>query len=177
MEGGIDRAGTDEADRFVRRVHAEHGAALYGWAVRRLGDRSDAEEVVAESLVKAWRKHDQFDPERGSEKSWLFAILRNTAADHHRSKARHLRIVTDSAIPQDESVSEIDLVEESSVVRDALMELSDSHREVLVEAYFAGRTVTQISRRLGIPSGTVKSRLYYGMRNLRTSLEERGILE
>ena len=177
MEGGIDRTGLDEADRFVRRVHAEHGAALYGWAVRRLGDRNAAEEVVAESLAKAWRKYDQFDPSRGSEKSWLFGILRNTAADHHRAKARHLRIVTDFAIPEHEAGSDIGLVEESSVVRDALMDLSDSHREVLVEAYFAGRTVTQISSRLGIPPGTVKSRLYYAMRNLRTSLEERGILE
>ncbi|MGB7859773.1 MAG: sigma-70 family RNA polymerase sigma factor [Acidimicrobiia bacterium] len=177
MEGGIERGGSDEADRFIRRVHAEHGATLYGWALRRFGDPSDAEEVVAESLVKAWRKYDQFDPARGSEKSWLFGILRNTAADHYRSNARHLRIVTDSAIPEDESASDIDLVDESSVVRDALMELSESHREVLVDAYYAGRSVTQIARRLGIPAGTVKSRLYYAMRNLRTSLEERGILE
>lgn len=177
MDGKTDRIGLKEADRFIRRVDAEHGAALYGWAVRRLGDRNDAEEVVAESLVKAWRKYDQYDPAKGSEKSWLFGILRNTAADHHRSKARHLRIVIDAAIPEDESTSEIDLIEEASVVRDALMELSESHREVLVDAYYAGRSVTQISRRLGIPAGTVKSRLYYAMRNLRTSLEERGILE
>lgn len=177
MDGKTDRIGLKEADRFIRRVHAEHGAALYGWAVQRLGDRNDAEEVVAEALVKAWRKYDQYDPAKGSEKSWLFGILRNTAADHHRSKVRHLRIVADSAIPENEFAVGVDLVEESSVVRDALMELSESHREVLVEAYFAGRTVSQISRRLGIPTGTVKSRLYYAMRNLRTSLEERGILE
>lgn len=177
MEGGTDRAGLDDADRFVRRVHEEHGSALYAWAVARLGDRSQAEEVVAESLVKAWRNHDQFDPKRGTEKSWLFGIVRNTATDHHRANARHLRLVADSSVPEQEPASEIELVEESAVVHEVLMELSETHRQVLVEAYFAGRTVNQIASRLGIPPGTVKSRLYYALRNLRAGLEERGIVE
>lgn len=167
---------SEKAARFVRRMHAEHGDSLYSWAVRRLGNPVDAEEVVAESLAKAWDKHDQFDPERGSERAWLFGILRNAAADHHRGKVRRLRLVTEVPRPEDETDSGIESLAESSVVRDALMDLSDEHREVIAEAYFAGRSVSQISSRLGIPSGTVKSRMYYGMRNLRTALEERGIL-
>lgn len=176
MAAEIERLGTDEAARFVRRLHSEHGSALYGWALRRLGDPLDAEEVVAESLVKAWNKHSQFDPERGTERAWLFGILRNAATDHHRGQARHLRLITEGSPSEEGTDSGIEAMAESTVVREALLDLSDEHREVIVEAYFAGRSVSQISARVGIPPGTVKSRLYYGMRNLRTALEERGIL-
>ena len=68
MERRVNPAGLDEVDRFIRRVHEEHGAALYAWAMARLGDHSEAEEVVAEAFVKAWRNYDQFDPARGTEK-------------------------------------------------------------------------------------------------------------
>ncbi len=176
MAPQTDPDGIDSAEQFVRRINDAHGAALFGWAVRRLGNRSDAEEAVAESLVKAWRSHDQFDPSKGTEKSWLFAILRNATADVHRSRARHLRVV-DTDIPEPEVDTEIESVVEASLVREALLELSSRHREVLLHAHFAGRTISQISHELGIPAGTVKSRLYYAMRALRAGLEERGILQ
>jgi RNA polymerase sigma-70 factor (ECF subfamily) len=169
---------SEEAERFVRRLHAEHGNALYGWAHRRLRDSRDAEEVIAETLVKAWRHYGQFDPQRGSERSWLFGIARNAAADHYRRSSRHLRAVpSDDVFEPLEEPSEMNRIAEASVVQDALMELPDHHREVIVEAYFAGRTCRQIAERLGIPTGTVKSRLYYGMRSLRAALEERGVLK
>ncbi len=62
------------------------------------------------------------------------------------------------------------------MVRDALSDLADHHRQVIVEAYFQGRSSIEIADRLGIPAGTVKSRLYYGLRALRSALEERGVL-
>ena len=83
----------ENAERFVRRLHAEHSNALYSWAQRRIRNSRDAEEVIAETLVKAWRHYDQFDPQRGSERSWLFGIARNAAADHYRRSNRHLRAV------------------------------------------------------------------------------------
>lgn len=166
-----------DVDDVVRRLHADHGGALYGWALRRFSDPRDAEEVVAEALVRAWRGFDQFDSERGSERAWLFGILRYTAADHYRRSVRHLRVVEELPSGEESDASlDLDRLAESSVVRDALMEISPQHREVIVEAFFAGRTTRQIAERLGIPAGTVKSRLYYGMRTLRTALEERGVL-
>lgn len=175
----IEKAsGSVDAEQFVRRLHAEHGSALYGWARRRFADERDAEEVIAETLVKAWRHHDRFDPARGSERSWVFAIARNTASDHHRSSARRLRVVQPGEVPDEpESRSEIEGMAEATVVHDALMDLSDEHRTVIIEAFFAGRTSSQIAERLDIPPGTVKSRLYYGMRRLRAALEERGLLQ
>ena len=171
-----DSAQSDPADRFLRRIHREHGSALYGWALRRLADPRDAEEAVAETLVKAWRAHEQFDPGKGEERAWLFGILRNTAADRYRATRRHLRAVETRDF--DESTdSGIEEIAEASVVLDALLDLPDHHRQVIVEAYYEGRTVSEIAEELAVPAGTVKSRLFYGMRRLRAALEERGILD
>lgn len=168
---------TADAEEFVKRLHADHGAALYGWARRRFADPRDAEEVIAEALVKAWRHYDRFDPGKGSERTWIFAIARNAANDHHRRTGRHLTLVDPEDLPEDaESHQAIEGLAEATVIHDALMDLPDHHRTVIVEAFFAGRTSSQIAERLEIPPGTVKSRLYYGMRRLRATLEERGVL-
>lgn len=169
--------GFGSSDEFVRRLFDDHGAALYRFALGRMVDRRDAEEVVAETLTKAWRHHHQFDEERGSERAWLLGIARNVSADLHRRKGRHLRAVGPGDVPEQRDPDDrIDLVADASVVRDALMGLSKDHREVIVEAFFAGRTSVEIARRLGIPLGTVKSRMYYGMRALRAGLEEGDVL-
>jgi len=169
--------GSETAEGFVRRLCADHGDAVFGWALGRFEDRRDAEEVVAETLVRAWRGHNQYDPERGSERSWIFGIAKNTAVDHFRRGRRHLRLVAESEVPEEWATEDpIEQIAESTLVRDALGDLSDSHREVLRLAHFGGLTVAEIAGRLGVPAGTVKSRLYYALRSLRAALEERGVL-
>lgn len=171
-------AGSDGAEVFVRRLCADHGDAVFAWARGRFGDVRDAEEVVAETMVRAWRRHDQYDPSRGTERSWVFGIARNTAVDHFRRNRRHLQVVGDSAIPEDlAGEPTLDRIAEATLVKDALGDLSDAHREVLVLAHFGGMTVTEIANRIQVPAGTVKSRLYYAMRSLRSALEERGVLQ
>lgn len=169
--------GSDAAEAFVRRLSDEHGDELFAWALGRFGDRRDAEEVVAEAMVRAWRNHHQFDPTRGSERSWVFGIVRTTAADHYRRNRRHLSVVSDGAAEPDPVEPPVDRVAEATLVRDALFDLSDKHREVVVLAHFEALKVDEIARRLGVPPGTVKSRLYYGLRSLRAALEERGVLQ
>ncbi len=169
--------GVDAAEEFVRRVHGDHGDALFGWAIRRFGDARDAEEVVAEALVRAWRFHHTYDPELGSERTWIFGIVRNTAVDHFRRQRRHLRLVEPgSDIPELESEDAIDRIAEASVVAEVLAGLPEHQREAVVETYYLGRTISQAAERLGIPPGTVKSRLFYGLRAMRAALEERGVL-
>jgi RNA polymerase sigma-70 factor (ECF subfamily) len=169
-------SGPDAAEAFVRRLSDEHGDALFAWARRRFADRRDAEEVVAEAMVRAWRRHHQFDPTRGTERSWVFGIVRTTAADHYRRNRRHLAAVPDPEVDPGPTQSRADLVAEATLVHDALLDLSDNHREVLVLAHFEALKVDEIAHRIGVPSGTVKSRLYYGLRSLRSALEERGVL-
>ena len=164
---------------LVEALRSAHGDALLGWAVNRFSDRRDAEEVVADTLVRAWQHHDQFDPTRGSERSWLFGIARNTAADHHRRDKRHLRSVP-TAEPEDRAITddadEIALLVESSYVREAVAALSAEHRAAIVDAYYRGHTANQIAERQGIAAGTAKSRLHYALKALRADLEETGVL-
>lgn len=154
----------------------EHGAALYRYARSRLGNDRDAEDVVQEALVRAWRHAHTFDPARGTERAWLFGITRNLIADARRP--RRLRIV-DLGHTQVEEAGEdpaLDRVVEQSLVADVLRTLSGDHRRVLIAAYWEGRTTAEIAQRLDIPQGTVKSRLFYAFRALRLGLEERGVL-
>lgn len=136
-------------------------------------------EVVADTLVRAWQHHDQFDPTRGSERSWLFGIARNSAADHHRRSERHLRSVP-TAQPDDQIVTDdaddIEVLVESSHVREAVQALSVEHRTAVLDAYYRGHTANQIAQRHGIASGTAKSRLHYALKALRAGLEEQGVL-
>ena len=145
---------------------------------RRFADAREAEEVVQEALVLAWRKHHQFNPERGSERAWLFGILRNVAASRHRHNQRRPGLAQGEAADVVDLRAEDELARavEDSHIRDALAALSEEHRGVLIEAYFRGRRVREIAVRLQIAEGTVKSRMYYGLRALRSELEQRGVV-
>lgn len=165
----------DPAHTLTERLHADHAQALYGWAHGRVADQRDAEELVSETLVRAWRRYDQFDSARGSERAWIFGIARNAAIDMHRRSQRRLRPVSD-VLPDIGEPSAADRIVEISLISDALADLSEQHRTVIVEAFVHGRDTNEIAARIGIPPGTVKSRMYYGMRSLRAALEEREVL-
>lgn len=165
----------DPASALTERLHAEHASALYNWARGRVADRRDAEELVSETLVRAWRHYDQFDPARGSERAWIFGIARNAVIDMHRRSQRRLRPVSD-VVPDVGEPSAADRIVEISLISDALADLSDQHRTVILEAFVHGLDTNEIAARIGIPPGTVKSRMYYGMRSLRAALEEREVL-
>jgi RNA polymerase sigma-70 factor (ECF subfamily) len=166
----------DDAEALAVRLHAEHADALFTWALGRTPDRRDAEELVAETIVRAWKRHEQFDSDRGSERAWIFGIGRNALIDMYRSSQRRLRLVTNEGGVESSIDDGIDAFAEVSLVRDAMAGLSEEHRTVVVEAYFEGLNTREISERYGVPPGTVKSRMYYAMRSLRASLEEKGVL-
>ncbi|MEE8405801.1 MAG: sigma-70 family RNA polymerase sigma factor [Acidimicrobiia bacterium] len=173
MKGSPSSAG---AEALAIRLHTDHADALFTWALGRTPDRRDAEELVAEAIVKAWKRYDQFDAERGSERAWIFGIARNALIDMHRSSQRRLRLVTDKASAESSVDDGTDAFAESSLVREAMASLTEEHRAVVVAAYFKGLNTKEISERHGVPPGTVRSRMYYAMRSLRASLEEKGVL-
>jgi RNA polymerase sigma-70 factor (ECF subfamily) len=165
------QSGALKHERDVRDAYAAHAGELYGFAVRSLGDPGLAEEAVQETFLRAWRAGDRFDPEIGSLRTWLFAILRNVVIDLGRARAVRPRVAEGGIEPSVEPLDEALL---SWQVEEAMRRIGDDHRRVLVETYYRGRPYLEVAEELGVPEGTVKSRVYYGLRALRVVLEEMG---
>jgi RNA polymerase sigma-70 factor, ECF subfamily len=166
----------EEDDDLLRALHAEHGDALYAHALRLTsGDRQRAEDLVQETLLRAWQHPQALDPARGSVRAWLFTTARNLAIDAWRRRSARVGEVITDAPPDVIAVDETDRAVESWLVAEALTRLSRPHREVLVECFYQGRSVAEAAVRLGVPPGTVKSRTYYALRSLRLALEELGV--
>ena len=157
----------------MRALYAEHGPALTGYVTRITGDRQRAEDIVQETLFRAWRKSSALDVGTASLRSWLFTVAHNLAIDEHRANAARSEDTT--AEPADVPVGgQLDRALETWQITEALAMLSKDHREALIETYFRGRSVAEAAAILGVPPGTVKSRTYYALRSLRAALEERG---
>jgi RNA polymerase sigma-70 factor, ECF subfamily len=164
------------SDAGVRTVYAAHGAELYRFAFRSLGDRGLAEEAVQETFVRAWQASDRFDDALGSLRTWLFAIVRNVVIDLSRARAVRPSLAAESTTTTDlgDLSDDIDRVLTSWQVEEALRMLSDEHRSALVEVHYKGRAYGDVAADLGVPVGTVKSRVYYALKAMRLALEELG---
>jgi RNA polymerase sigma-70 factor, ECF subfamily len=164
-------AGALTRERDVREAYAAHAGELYGFASRSLGDAGLAEEAVQETFLRAWRAGRRFDPQIGSLWTWLFAILRNVVIDLGRARATRPAVAEGGVEPAVEPLEETLLAWQ---VEEAMRRIGDQHRRILVETYYCGRPYAEVATELGIPVGTVKSRVYYALRALRIALEELG---
>ena len=163
-------------DELIRALHAEHGDALFTHALRLCdGDRQRAEDLVQETLLRAWRHPEALDPDRGSARAWLFTTARHLAIDAWRRRSVRIGEVVTSEPPEPTVLDETDRAVEAWTIAEALAQLSAPHREVLVECFYRGRSVAEAAATLGIPPGTVKSRTHYAVRALRLVLEEMGV--
>jgi RNA polymerase sigma-70 factor (ECF subfamily) len=166
----------DEQAELLRALHDEHAPALWRYVVWLTGDRHFAEDVVQETLVRAWRRPQVLDQTETSARSWLFTVARNLVIDDRRSAyARHE--IASEQLPERVTDDGTDALLDTWLVSDALTALSTDHRLVVVHAYYRGQSTAEIARELDIPEGTVKSRLHYALRALRLSLQERGVTE
>lgn len=162
----------EAADALIRSLYEEHGRSLLSYATRLTGDRAAAEDIVQETLVRAWKHAHNLIEGSGSVRGWLLTVARNIVTD--RARARSVR-PTEVAPVEDRPPVERDHSESvvnTMVVLDALDRVSPEHREVLVALYYRGRSVTETANELGVPSGTVKSRSYYALRALRALIGE-----
>jgi RNA polymerase sigma-70 factor (ECF subfamily) len=165
----------DDAE-VLRTLHAEHGDALFAHAVRLCdGDRQRAEDLVQETLLRAWRHPEALDPDRGSARAWLFTTARHLAIDAWRRRTARVGEVITDALPEPPPIDETERAVEAWTIADALAKLSEPHRRVIVECFYRGRSVAEAATVIGVPPGTVKSRTHYAMRALRLVLEEMGV--
>src|SRR5690242_6295750 len=174
---GSQGMGADDAE-LLKVMFAEHGDALYAHALRLVsGDRGRAEDLVQETLLRAWRHPEALDPDRGSVRAWLFTTARNLAIDSWRRKSVRVAEVITDTMPEPVTDDEADRTVEGWLIAEALARLSEVHRQVLIECFYRGRSVAEAAGRLGIPAGTVKSRTHYALRSLRLVLEEMGVTQ
>lgn len=162
----------------LRAAHRAHAGELFRFALRQLGDAGAAEDVVQEVFLRAWRSAESFDVRRGSLRVWLFAIARNLVVDQARRRAvRPVQPVGTEALVAlaggDGGFDEATMT--AWTVEEGLRRLSDEHRVALVETYLRGRTYAEVAVELGVPAGTVRSRVFYGLKALRLVLDEMGV--
>jgi RNA polymerase sigma-70 factor (ECF subfamily) len=166
----------------VRAAYAAHGAELYRFALRQLGDPEAARDAVQETFLRAWRSADRYDPQLASLRVWLFAIARNTLADVARRAAARpwLRELTapldlEAAATAHAEPDPSDRVMRERVVEDALRRLSAPHRTAIVETYLRGRPYAEVAAEQGVPVATVRTRVFYALKALRLAMEEMGV--
>jgi RNA polymerase sigma-70 factor (ECF subfamily) len=164
------------AERELRALYDAHALALLGYALRLCdGDRALAEDLVQETLVRAWRHLDRLDPSAAPVRPWLFTVAQHLAIDAHRARRARPPEVGDAALSVVPDLDRMDGALDRIIITDALQSLSPEHRAVIVETYYRGRSVAEAAAVLGVPPGTVKSRCYYGLRALKLALAERGV--
>jgi RNA polymerase sigma-70 factor, ECF subfamily len=161
---------------LMQQLHDEHAAALWGYCLHLTGnDRPRAEDVVQETLLRAWRHFSVLDERQGSVRAWLFTVARNIVIDEWRTRRAHAELAVAEVPEVGDPVDRTDQLLLSWMVAEAITKLSADHRAVLLECYYRGLPVSEAARRLGIPEGTVKSRTHYALRALRLALEEMGV--
>ncbi|MGW6458016.1 sigma-70 family RNA polymerase sigma factor [Streptomyces sp. NPDC055078] len=161
-------ASTTTDERAVAELQREHGAALLRFLQGlTFGDQQRAEDLLQETLVRAWQHPEAFDRPYPSMRPWLFTVGRRLAIDARRSRLARPTEIGDGVLAT--TPDPADLTEKTVAaldVRAAVGSLSPEHRAVLVRIYFHGQSVSEAAESLGIPPGTVKSRSYYALRAL-----------
>ncbi|MGF7239520.1 MAG: sigma-70 family RNA polymerase sigma factor [Frankia sp.] len=166
-----------DEDRFNQLVRL-HRTTLLSYATRLTGgDRARAEDVVQETFLRAWHNLDRLTPERGSVNGWLRRVAHNVVVDGYRS--RQARLIELELAPEHAEVSaqqdHAETVLLAVAVDAALNRIWPEHRAALVEVYLRDRTSAQAAAVLGIPEGTVKSRVHHALRSLRERTELTGL--
>ncbi len=165
-------SGVGSRDRTsLELAFKEHGAAVKGVAWRVLKDEGLAEDIVQETFVTFWDSPEKYDPSRGTLRTFLLTIAHRKSVDIVRSEVartrREQRPPDPIHVDVEDEVWSRDL---SETVRSALMELAEGEREAIALAYYGGLSYVQVAERLGLPEGTVKSRIRAGMKKLSRSL-------
>ncbi|MFD5563185.1 RNA polymerase sigma factor [Kitasatospora griseola] len=169
------RAGAQEA---FGELFDEHAGAVYGYALRALGDWTAAEDAVSLTFLEAWRLRTSLHEEGDSVRPWLFGIatnvLRNTARAGRRHRAAMARLPAQEIVPDfaEELVTRLDDGEKPAAVRRALGRLRRSEREVFGLCVWAGLDYASAAQALGVPVGTVRSRLSRARGRLRDLAEK-----
>jgi len=163
----------DGAVALMQQLPDEHTTVLWRFCLRLVGnDRARAEDVVQETMLRAWRHRAVLEGSPPALRARLCSVARDIVIDEWCGQRAHSeRRVAD--VPEGDTHDDVSgQLLLSWVVAEAIPRLSPEHRSVLLECYYRGLTVAEAARRLGVPEGTVMSRTHYGLRALKLALEE-----
>jgi RNA polymerase sigma-70 factor (ECF subfamily) len=171
VEGG-------DAEAFAA-LYDRHGRVAYSLAYRMVGEKQEAEDVVQEAFIKVWRSAGGYRVGRGSVRTWILSIVRNSGLDRIRSRASRGRMLdkAEASAPTSEpseAFSEAWRNTQQARVREALQALPQEQLKILEMAYSSGYTHVEIAERLELPLGTVKGRMRLGLQKLRGFFQARG---
>ena len=157
----------------MERAYRAYGALLFSVARYVLGGDADAEDCVHDALLRLWQRPEIFRPERGSLRAFLSVCVRNDAIARKRAAARHFTIEQRLIQSEGNPHYELDIADpaERARGRDAMAALPAEQRRALELSYWEHLSHGQISAALGVPLGTIKSRLALGLRKLHQALE------
>lgn len=161
-------------DKAAFKVLFQHYAPRVKAYMLKLGtENSLADELAQETLLMVWRKAEQFDRSKASPSTWIFTIARNLRIDAFRKLNRPELDPEDPAlVPEAEEAADdrVDRIERAAIIREALKDLNDEQAEVIRLSFFEDKSHSVISEELGVPLGTVKSRLRLAFGRIRKTL-------
>jgi len=171
------RLGGPKVDAAISALYDRYSHTVFGVGLKILGDRSLAEELVQDVFLKVWRSASTFDPSRATFSTWLYRVTRSCALDLYRKRSHKIHPLPNGELyiaeARDSSEGPQEIVDESWLswrISRALEVLDAPHRQVIELGYFGGLSQREISGRVGIPLGTVKSRTASAFRRLRKEL-------
>lgn len=162
--------------KTIAWLYDHYGAALFGIILRIVKDQELAENLLQDTFVKIWKAGSTFDSQKAGLFAWMQRIARNTAIDATRSAIFRQRAETDQADVLVYKPEESAFNPDHIGIRDALAQLDDKYRILIEKAYFEGYTQQELEQELGIPLGTVKTRMRQAMQILRQLLSEMAVL-
>ena len=166
-------ADSRDAERLAA-LYDEQAAPVWRYVVHLTGDRAGADDIVQETLLRAWRTPRILQEDPSATRSWMFTVARHLVVDEARSAHRRREIGV-AEVPERVVPDATDALFEAILIGEALAALTIEHRSVVVRAYYRGMSVAEMAGELDVPEGTVKSRLHYGLRALRRTLQEKGV--
>ena len=173
LDGALLRCAAGE-EAALRSIYDAEAGRMLGVALRLLRRRALAEEAVHDAFVQIWRRADSFDPQRGSGRTWVYAVLRHRALNILRDESR-TELTEEPVAPAEADVSDdpeaiVAKLSETRALRRCLERLDARRRASIVLAYTHGLTHGELAGRLGVPLGTVKSWLRRSLLTLRECL-------
>lgn len=158
--------------RALEALYDRYSAKAYGYALKLCRAPHLAEDAVQSAFVTVWEKRELYDADRAEFQSWFFAILRNRCIDLLRRERPGFPIDSIEALP--DSRASLEELAENLLLQRSVTRLPERFREVILLAYFGGYTHVQLAELLGLPLGTVKSRIRLGLEKLAEVLKREG---